>query len=48
MPKGAMVPVPLICGLSFGQPVTLAAGEDKPDFLERARQALLALAPPPN
>lgn len=48
MPKGAMIPVPLICGLSFGQPVTLAAGESKPDFLERSRQSLLALAPPPN
>jgi 1-acyl-sn-glycerol-3-phosphate acyltransferase len=48
MPKGAMIPVPLICSLSFGVPVNLAAGESKPDFLERARQTLLALAPPPN
>jgi 1-acyl-sn-glycerol-3-phosphate acyltransferase len=48
MPKGTLIPVPLICSLSFGQPVTLAAGESKPAFLERARQALLALAPPPD
>ena len=48
MPKGTLVPVPLICSLSFGQPVTLARGEAKPDFLERARQALLGLAPPPH
>jgi 1-acyl-sn-glycerol-3-phosphate acyltransferase len=48
MPKGTLIPVPLICSLSFGQPVILAAGESKTAFLERARQALLALAPPPD
>ena len=48
MPKGTWVPVPLICSLCFGQPLTLAPGEAKAAFLERSRQALLALAPPPN
>jgi hypothetical protein len=46
MPKGTLIPVPLLCSLSFGQPVTLAAGEAKQAFLDRARKALLALAPP--
>lgn len=46
MPKGTLVPVPLICSLCFGQPVTLGPGEPKAGFLARSRQALLALAPP--
>jgi 1-acyl-sn-glycerol-3-phosphate acyltransferase len=46
MPKGALIPVPLLCTLSFGQPLTLAAGEEKEAFLARARTAMLALAPP--
>jgi len=48
LPKGTHFPVPLLCGLSFGEPVSLLAGESKPAFLERARQALLAMAPPEN
>lgn len=46
MPKGTLVPVPLICSLSFGQALSLTPGEAKDDFLKRAREALLALAPP--
>ncbi|MHB0991322.1 MAG: lysophospholipid acyltransferase family protein [Burkholderiales bacterium] len=46
MPKGTFVPVPLLCSVTFGQPVSLAAGETRDDFLKRAREALLALAPP--
>lgn len=45
MPKGHLLPVPLLCSLSFGPPLRLAAGEDKEGFLQRTRQALLALAP---
>ena len=45
MPKGAIVPVPLICTLSFGEPLYLKAEEGKEDFLRRARQALLDLEP---
>jgi 1-acyl-sn-glycerol-3-phosphate acyltransferase len=48
MPKGALVPVPLLCTLTFGCPLTLQPDETKPDFLDRARAALLALAPPAN
>lgn len=45
MPKGSLLPVPLLCSLTFGQPLHLADGEDKAAFLARSREALLALAP---
>ena len=44
MPKGEVVPIPLICSVSFGTPLHLAPGEDKAAFLARAHGALLALA----
>lgn len=44
MPKGRLVPLPLLCTARFGAPLRLAAGEDKPAFLDRARNALLALS----
>lgn len=46
MPKGSLVPLPLLCSLTFGPPVTLAAEENKETFIARARQSLLDLAPP--
>ncbi|MFS0828866.1 lysophospholipid acyltransferase family protein [Pseudomonas sp. MLB6B] len=45
MPKGRALPLPLLCTLSFGEPLHRLPGESKPDFLERARLALLTLAP---
>jgi len=45
MPKGEVVPVPILCSVSFGAPLRLAAGEDKRAFLARARDAVLALRP---
>ena len=45
MPKGAVVPVPILCTVTFGAPVMLAAGEDKRSFLARARNAVVALQP---
>jgi 1-acyl-sn-glycerol-3-phosphate acyltransferase len=45
MPKGEIIPVPLICTLTFGAPLHLAADETKDTFLARATQALLALKP---
>ena len=45
LPKGALLPVPLLCRVVFGAPVALEAGENRKAFLDRARQALLALAP---
>jgi 1-acyl-sn-glycerol-3-phosphate acyltransferase len=43
MPKGEFVPIPLLCTVTFGAPIVLATDEDKTTFLERTRNALLAL-----
>ena len=43
MPKGEVVPVPILCSVSFGAPLALQAGEDKRVFLDRARAAVVAL-----
>lgn len=45
MPKGEILPVPLLCSVSFGAALRLEEGEDKAAFLERMRAAMLALAP---
>jgi 1-acyl-sn-glycerol-3-phosphate acyltransferase len=45
MPKGEVVPVPILCSATFGAPIALQAGEDKRAFLERARDAVIALKP---
>ena len=45
MPKGEVVPIPLLCTTTFGEPLRLAADEAKEAFVERTRNALLALAP---
>jgi 1-acyl-sn-glycerol-3-phosphate acyltransferase len=44
MPKGEVLPVPLLCSATFGAPTRLAPGEDKDAFLERARAAVIRLA----
>jgi 1-acyl-sn-glycerol-3-phosphate acyltransferase len=44
MPKGQIIPVPLICTLSFGAPIHLDANETKEAFLTRASNSLMALA----
>jgi 1-acyl-sn-glycerol-3-phosphate acyltransferase len=45
MPKGEIVPVPLICTVTFGAPLARVEGEGKQAFLSRARAALLATRP---
>src|SRR3990167_388289 len=45
MPKGEVVPVPILCTVTFGAPITLGADEDRRAFLERARNAVVALQP---
>jgi 1-acyl-sn-glycerol-3-phosphate acyltransferase len=45
MPKGELLPLPLLCSVTFGPPVLFDDAERRPLFLERARQALLALQP---
>jgi 1-acyl-sn-glycerol-3-phosphate acyltransferase len=43
MPKGEVVPVPILCSVTFGAPVALQPGEDRHAFLARAREAVIAL-----
>lgn len=45
MPKGEIIPLPLICTVTFGEPVHVREGEIKDDFLTRAADALAALRP---
>jgi hypothetical protein len=40
-----VLPIPLLCRVVFGAPVALQDGEDRKVFLDRARNALLTLAP---
>jgi len=44
MPKGALLPVPIICTVRFGTALRLHAGEDKDEFLRRSRDAVAELA----
>ena len=43
LPKGEIIPVPLLCTLTFGTPLHLESGEEKDAFVGRARDSLLAL-----
>ena len=43
LPRGEVLPVPLLSCLTFGSPIWLEAGEPKVDFLRRAREAVRRL-----
>ncbi len=43
LPKGEVIPVPVLCSVTFGAPIHLEQGEDRKVFLERAREAVIAL-----
>ena len=43
MPKGEVVPVPILCSVTYGAPITLEADEPRSGFLTRARQAVIDL-----
>jgi len=43
LPKGELLPIPLICSVTFGAPLPRIAGESKDDFAARARLAVMAL-----
>ena len=43
LPKGEVVPVPVLCSVTFGATMQLLPGEERRDFLERARNAVIAL-----
>jgi 1-acyl-sn-glycerol-3-phosphate acyltransferase len=44
LPKGAFLPLPLLCSVTFGEPIVLRENEDRLVFLARAQQALLSLS----
>jgi 1-acyl-sn-glycerol-3-phosphate acyltransferase len=43
MPKGEVVPVPILCSVTFGAPIRLEPQEERREFLDRARRAVIAL-----
>jgi len=43
MPKGALLPVPLLCSVTFGVPTALLQNEAKSEFLGRLRLQLIDL-----
>lgn len=43
LPKGEVFPVPLLCTVTFGAPLRIETGENRAQFLARARSALLSL-----
>ncbi len=45
LPKGEVLPVPLLGSVTFGPPLYLGESESKPEFLQRAREALCRLQP---
>lgn len=45
LPKGGIIPAPLLCSLTFGPALDRIDNEPMEDFLIRARSALLALSP---
>lgn len=44
MPKGKLIPIPIVCTVTFGEPMRLAKNESKSDFLQRAETALLEVS----
>lgn len=40
MPKGSLLPLPLLCSVRFGKPARLDPDEHKPEFLDRLKRAI--------
>jgi len=45
LPKGEVLPVPVLSSATFGPPLRLESGEPKREFLERAQEAVRGLKP---
>lgn len=45
LPKGEVFPVPILCSVTFGEPLALLPDEPKAGFIARARDAVLHLRP---
>ena len=48
LPKGHLLPIPLMSTVVFGPPIKLDEGEKKADFLVRAKAAVVGLMPHAN
>ena len=44
LPKGEILPIPLICAVRFGESIQLRPDDSKSDFLQRARKSVEALS----
>ena len=44
LPRGRTLPVPMLARVTFGPPMWLEEGENRDEFLDRAREAILKLA----
>lgn len=47
LPRGEILPVPLLCRVVFGAPISVQEGEDRVAFLARARESVRELNPKP-
>ncbi len=45
LPKGEVLPIPLICSITLGESLQLRESESKNEFLDRARNAIIELSP---
>jgi 1-acyl-sn-glycerol-3-phosphate acyltransferase len=45
LPKGTLILIPLLAAVTFGTPIKIEEGEDKPTFLVRAKKAVEELHP---
>jgi 1-acyl-sn-glycerol-3-phosphate acyltransferase len=43
LPKGEVLPVPVLCSVTFGAPLKVEPGEERRAFLDRARAEVIAL-----
>ena len=43
LPRGEVLPVPLLSNITIGTPIWLEQGESKQQFLDRARQSIIKL-----
>jgi 1-acyl-sn-glycerol-3-phosphate acyltransferase len=43
LPRGAFLPVPMVCTVRFGVPLVMGEAESRDDFLARARAAVMEL-----
>lgn len=48
MPKGQVIPLPILCSVTFGEAISLRPDESKEAWLLRTREALLTLNPHPE